>query len=587
MLITLEKLEELAAWVASSTTIEAMAVDFETNGLNARTGSRAFIMGLCIDGTNYAYFFQRGTQRDVFWNETLGARERAAMRKLFSNPRIKILAHNAKFEMAFLEVQWDVEVKGPVWCTEVMARLQFNNHFRYDLQSCAERIGSSKHAPMLAWLKKHGPKYHEAPHELVVPYVMQDAWLSWALFIDQRDTFREWDKTEVPARGIVVLEMKTTKNLHKMEAVGLHYDVEYGRRAHAHELSRAVAAKNEFMKLAGVSFVDSEKRLRPVFDAHDIPYGKTAAGNMSKDAKALLPSKDHPIVKAIFEHRDATKRASTYWENLNAIHYNGYIFPSIRQAGAATGRFSIVDPAAQTWPDDFEDPTEYPIRRAFQAPPDCDVVSMDYKGMELRFAIDQVEDHEMAELIRTGADLHQRIADAANVHRNLGKRGRFLRQYGGGAKKMSESLGITMDVAYRICNALDNESPKLKDYSDGLMAAVKKRKSFGYDWMGRRFYFDKGFEYKYPNYWNQGGCSDILRVAIEDITEFLAKNARPETRIVLPIHDELVYHWHRADRHLVEPVRGLMIKAYRIQKSLAMDVSVARGSNFHDLEEVA
>lgn len=576
MLINLDKLEEIADLVASSQTVESLAFDFETTGLKARAGAKAFLMGMCLDGTLYAYFF------------TGGLREADVMRRLFSNPRVKYLAHNAKFEMSFLLEQWGVELLGHAWCTETMARVQYNNHRSYSLQACAERIGETKYPPMLAWLKKNGhDKYHAAPHDIIIPYVLQDARLSWLLYQDQRDTFREWHKSDTPPAGLVMLEMRTTKNLFKMEYGGILFDVDYATKALEYEKDRAKKAKEEFSKLTGVSFVDSGKCLAPVFTTHGIPFGKTEAGGPSFNAKALAQTPDHPIVQAIIAYRDANKRVSSYWENMLAMQHEGRLYFEVRQAGAATGRFSIIDPAAQTWPDDSEDPTcAYPIRRAFPAPPGCLIVSMDYKGMELRFGVDQVEDHRMIELIQTGADLHQRIADSANVARNLGKRGRFLRQYGGGVEKMSESLNIPMPVATRICKALDNESPPLRDYGRGLIRSLRGVGAYGNNWMGRRYYFDRGFEYKYPNYWNQGGCSEILRVAIDDITDFLEKNAHPTTRIAIPIHDELVFYWDERDMHLLAPVRDLMIKAYRVKKHLEMDVSAAKGKNFHDLTEI-
>jgi DNA polymerase-1 len=575
MLVDLEQFKALAEFVATSQSVEAVALDFETTGLRPRAGARAFLLGISVDGTTYSYFFEGGEV------------EHEAVHKLVSNPRIKYLAHNAKFEMGFLMEQWGAEIKGHVWDTEVMARLQYNNHRSYSLQNCAERIGNTKYPPMLAWNKKYGHEHYDyAPIDIIIEYVEHDAQLSWLLFIDQRDTFREWHKSDVPPAALVSLEVRTTKNLFKMERIGLRLDVEYARRALAHERGRAAAAKEEFGKLTGVSFVDSAKTLTPVFDNLKLPYGKTEKGGDSFNSDALLPHAEHSVVKCILEYRNANKRASTYWENFLTMHVDGYLYPEIWQAGAATGRFSVTNPACQTWPDDFEDPTEYPIRRALIAPEGCDVVSMDYKGMELRFEVDQAECEYMINVILTGADMHQRVADAAGVPRSLGKRGRFLRQYGGGIEKMSKSLGISMDMARRIAKALDEESPAARGHRRGLINSLKYGRRFGYNWMGRRYFFDKGFEYKYPNYWNQGGCSEILRVAIDDITILLEKYAHPATRIVLPIHDELALYWDKRDRHLIPEVKELMIKAYRIKKTLGMDVSAAIGPNFHDLTEL-
>jgi DNA polymerase-1 len=282
-------------------------------------------------------------------------------------------------------------------------------------------------------------------------------------------------------------------------------------------------------------------------------------------------------------HRRALKRSSAYWSNFLELEHNGIIHPSIHQNKAQTGRMSISNPSCQNWSTDEDEGTHFPIRRAFIARPDCLIASLDYSQMELRKSADEAEDFPMIERVLAGADLHQEVADMASVPRSLAKNGRFCRQYGGGVPKMAATLGIEMHVAQKIADALDAQAKATTAYSRNLS---KTCKPFGYDWMGRRFYFDRGFEYKAFNYRIQGGCAEILKLAIIEIGKFLKQHARSETFMLLPIHDEIVLNMHKEDLYLLPKIKELMIAAHRDKKFLSMDVGVEVGPNLYDLEKV-
>src|ERR1035437_4068645 len=78
-----------------------VAFDFETTGLNARDGARAFIMGFTYEAGSFCVYLD-----DI---------DRFLIRDFFGNHNIKYAAHNAKFEMTFLRHQFNTEIKGQVW----------------------------------------------------------------------------------------------------------------------------------------------------------------------------------------------------------------------------------------------------------------------------------------------------------------------------------------------------------------------------------------------------------------------------------------------------------------------------------------
>jgi DNA polymerase-1 len=403
-----------------------IAIDFETNGLNPYDRDEAFVIGIAYQDRTFSYFLT-----DQFKDGNILAR-------LLGNSKGAYLAHNAKFEMSFLLNQWGVQISGVVWDTEVFAKTLNNSYGKktggtgYGLQACAERIGLSKYPPMLAWLKKKGNKhaYHKAPKDLIIPYVEQDAYLSLALYKEQVAQFNEWQKGPVPIGDIVKLEMTTTKSLFQMERRGLLLDLEYCREALGYERGKAERAKERFKDITGCEFSDSGKLFTKIFDERGVKYAMTAPtkrfpnGQPSFAEESLEAMGDEPVAQCIRDYRTANKRASTYWGNFITGSPNGEVHPNIKQTGADTFRMSVINPACQTWPRDDEDDLNYPIRRAFKAKPNCKVLSMDYRQMELRMMADESGDKDMIQAIMEGQDLHQKTADIAGVKRSLAKNGR-------------------------------------------------------------------------------------------------------------------------------------------------------------------
>lgn len=553
-----------------------VAIDLETTGLKVRAGAKAFLIGAAHRGLGNASML-------------LDESSASLLKLLCSNPRIYYAAQNAKFEMSFLRKQFGVEIIGPVWDTEIFARVCHNKHLGYSLEKCADRIGMKKHEPMMEWLgSKRGNKnkYHEAPIELLVPYVEQDAYLSLVLMEKQLEILRHWNTgTHIPIGSVVKLEMATTKNLFEMEDRGFQLDTGYCRDALSYEEARVYEAHCEFERAADIPFVDSRKTLEPLFKREGLPIGVTEKGAPSFDDATLSRSKDHPITQALLKYRTATKRASTYWAEFISLHVDGKIYPNIRQCGADTFRMSITDPACQTWPDDSLDLGQpFPIRRSVLPSPGNLIASLDYAQMELRLIVDEAEEMGMVRDILQGVDFHQRVADEAKVPRGIAKNARFAKLYGAGVPKVAKTLGVSEDVARRVCQTIDESSPRIKGYSRQLINYTRQN---GYltDWMGGRYFFDPGFEYKAPNYRIQGGCAKILKIAIHEVMKMLKAEAKGNTALILPVHDELVLDLDPVDRHLLKDVKQLMIGAYRDARHLKMDVACAVGKNYHDLEE--
>jgi DNA polymerase I-like protein with 3'-5' exonuclease and polymerase domains len=155
---------------------------------------------------------------------------------------------------------------------------------------------------------------------------------------------------------------------------------------------------------------------------------------------------------------------------------------------------------------------------------------------------------------------------------------------GAGFKRIAETLKIDLSLATRIAKAIDEAFPQVTAYTRELISFASQA-PFGYNWAGRRYYLDKRFAYKFPNYRIQGGCAEVLRIAIRDIDAlFLNVKVHEDTYMMMPIHDELTFNIHESDFYLIPQIKECMINAWK-GKHLMMDVSVEWGSNLYDLEK--
>ncbi len=120
---------------------------------------------------------------------------------------------------------------------------------------------------------------------------------------------------------------------------------------------------------------------------------KTPSGSPSTDEEVLEKlAEDHPICKALLEHRGLSKLKSTYTDKLPRMvnAKTGRVHTNYAQAVAVTGRLSSTDPNLQNIPVRTTEGRR--IREAFVASPGAKIVSADYSQIE-RLLADRAAHH--------------------------------------------------------------------------------------------------------------------------------------------------------------------------------------------------
>lgn len=554
------------------------SLDTETTGLNSYLGDRLF--SIIIADSEDAYYFNFQNYPGIDPDYVLDRSLLPALQTALDNPNSIWFMHNAKFDMSMLAAE-GVFVQGMVHDTEVCARLVHNNHLSYSLASCAERIGLAKSYAVDDYINEHDlytekksvnskkkikiPHYNKVPFEVIAPYGLQDARITFELGQYQRKTLAEKNSTMSFSQGQLSTLYKNdcalTKVCFAMERMGIQIDRDYCSRAFEFEIKQVSMAQTTFKQMTGVDYVDSAKTFLTIFDSLDLKYGMTQKGNASfKDEE--LEKIDHPIVDIIRTLRGSSKKANTYYRNfLDMSDSKGVLHANIRMGGTDTGRFSMSEPNLQNLkrPEEGEDLAEFEIRRAFVPRPGYCFVMIDYDQMEYRMMLNYARETKVIEKVLAGMDVHQATADQMNVSRTKAKTLNFMLLYGGGVEKLAKSLKISVDEARILKHKYFEALPNVQSFIRTVINVIKRRQHI-VNWAGFHCYFDDvNYAYKGPNYLIQGGCAQVMRKGLVDTYEYLKDK---KSRLLVSIHDEELLEVHESELHIVPDLVKIMECAF-------------------------
>ena len=154
----------------------------------------------------------------------------------------------------------------------------------------------------------------------------------------------------------------------------------------------------------------------------------------------------------------------------------------------------------------------------------------------------------------------------------------FLSLYGGGIKKLADDLGCTEDKARSIQQSIFKAALEIKDFIRNVTRTAEAR-GYVFNLNGRRYHFsDVRTAYRAPNHLIQGTCSEILKEAMINCEKVLRGLG---SRLVLSIHDELVFEILKGEEDVIPKLKATMEKAYTYRR-LPMAVDVEVGLNLAD-----
>ncbi|NCX34684.1 MAG: DNA polymerase I, partial [Proteobacteria bacterium] len=333
--------------------------------------------------------------------------------------------------------------------------------------------------------------------------------------------------------------------------------------AHSQELSEKISElTSQAFAIAGEEFnLDSPKQLLEIlYDKLQLPVlKKTPKGQPSTNEETLQRlSEEYDLPKIILQYRTLAKLKSTYTDSLIKIENpkTKRIHTSYQQAITSTGRLSSTEPNLQNIP--IKTAEGRRIREAFVPEKGNVLISADYSQIELRIMAHLSKDKNLTNAFNAGLDVHS--ATAAEVfgvslesvteeQRRSAKAINFGLMYGMSAFGLTRQLDIPRAEAQKYLDTYFERYTGVKDYMANTKAQAKKD-MYVETLMGRRLYLNEinaanglrrqAAERAAINAPLQGSAADIIKKAMIDINGFLKKEI-PETKMIMQVHDELIF----------------------------------------------
>ena len=521
-----------------------------------------------------------------------------SFKNIFENKKIKKVCQNGKYDIAVMR-SIGIEVNNFYFDT-MLASYILDPDQKHGMDDLSEKYLSYKPIPLsdLIGEKKDPSKIFDVNLSDLSNYSAEDADITFKLY-KKLDSELKKEKIEKVAYDI---EFPLVPVLELMEFEGIRIDTK-ALNSFSKDLQILIDNySSEIFKSAGIEFnINSPKQLQEIlFKNLNLSTGRKTKTGFSTDARALENLRgDHQIIDLILNYRQAAKLKSTYADALpNLINKKtGRIHTSFNQTVASTGRLSSLDPNLQNIPIRTEMGKE--IRKAF-VPRDKNyvILSADYSQIELRIMASICGDEALIEAFNSGEDIHRSTAalvfqvkpkDVTSDMRRKAKEVNFGILYGIGPFGLKTRLGITQAHAKEIIETYFSTFKRVKNFMDD---SVKFAQENGYaeTIMKRRRYLKninssnrvvRQFEERVAiNMPIQGSAADMIKLAMINIHKELNRR-KTKTKMVLQVHDELVFDAHKSEVDELKPViKKLMEKALPLK--VPVTVEIGWGDNWLD-----
>ncbi|MGZ8547140.1 MAG: DNA polymerase I [Sulfuricurvum sp.] len=584
--------EALLKLIATISEGSMVAFDTETTGLNPNTDSLVGF-SFSMDGKTGYYVPMAHSYLGAGAQVSQSAAAQA-MREIFNH---RVIGHNIKFDLHFVTRFLEIESLPIYGDTMVMAWLTDSARF-LSMDNLSHALLNHEMIHFKDTVKR-GENFSSVAIEDACKYAGEDAFITYRLYEILREQLLLKGGQEALDEAQNV-EFPFLLTLLGMEKVGIAVDVQT-LEIFKTEVSRELSALTEQIHtLCGTVFnLNSPKQLGVIlFETLGLAHGKKTKTGYSTDEQVLEGLKnEHSVIPMLLQYREYHKLYSTYIEPLIALarlDKHSRIYTSFVQTGTATGRLSSKNPNLQNIP--VKTALGLRIREAFVAPKGKKLIGIDYSQMELRLLAHFTEDKVLVDAFNNNLDIHTQTAislfgevDAASK-RNIAKTVNFGLLYGMGAKKLSDTLGISTKEAKEIIEKYFETFPSVKGY---FSAIVEQAKEMGYveTLLGRRRYFDfatatpmlkAAYERESVNAVFQGSAADLIKLSMNKIDE-LIRTEGLKARMLLQIHDELIFE---VDENLAEEYasRFVAIMENIMELHIPLKTSMNIGNHWGELK---
>lgn len=597
---TVVTIDALDRWVAAARAGGIVAVDTETASLDSVTGTLVGVSLSTAPG-NGCYIPVGHGGHDLLSDrpdQLALADVLDRLGPLFADDAVLKIGHNLKYDMGVL-AQHGVTIN-PIDDTMLLSFALDAGAHGHGLDELAKlHLGHDCIAfKDVCGTGKGQISFAEVPLDRATPYAAEDAEVALRLWRLLRH--RLWQ--EGGTRVYEQVDRALPACVMAMERRGICVDRAVLSRLSASFADAMADLETRIHAEAGGPFtIGSPRQLGEIlFDRLGLKGGrKGKSGDWSTDVSELerLERDGVPIARLVLEWRQVAKLKSTYTDALqdqiNPV--TGRVHTSYSLVGAQTGRLSSTDPNLQNIP--IRSETGRQIREAFVAAPGHVLMSADYSQIELRLAAAMADVPQLKAAFAEGADIHARTAvelfgEMTRDTRAKAKTVNFAILYGISRWGLAARLEVSPDEAQAIISRYFERFPGISDYMQRTLEQAREQ-GFTQTLFGRKTWFPRinsknqaerqGSERAAINAPIQGTSADIIKRAMARMDGALAKAGLSDVRMLLQVHDELVFEVPEALVEAATPViRAVMMGAAQpvVRLDVPLDVDVGVGSSW-------
>lgn len=590
--------DQLKTWAKNLDECKVYAIDTETDSLDTITANLVGISLSVKEGTgcyipighNYEGCSDQPSLDLVI--EVIG--------KAIERNKEKAVGQNLKFDIPILsrhKIQLD-KFHADTMLMSYVLNSTATRHGMDNLASYYLNYETIKYSDVAGTASKQ-ISFSEVEIDVATNYAAEDADITLRLY-NKLEGLLEDKPTQ--KKLLEDIEYPLVHVLSKVEQNGAKIDKEK-LAAHSEELAEKISElSSQAFKIAGEEFnLDSPKQLLEVlYQKLKLPVlKKTPKGQPSTNEETLQRlSEEYELPKIILQYRTLAKLKSTYTDSLIKIENPATkrIHTSYQQAITSTGRLSSTEPNLQNIPIKTSEGRR--IREAFIPEKGNVLISADYSQIELRIMAHLSKDKNLTNAFKKGLDVHSstaaevfgvNIEDVTDEQRRSAKAINFGLMYGMSAFGLTRQLDIPRADAQKYLDTYFERYTGVKDYMVNTKAQAKED-MFVETIMGRRLYLNEinaanglrrqAAERAAINAPLQGSAADIIKKAMIDINIFL-NNELAETKMIMQVHDELIFETPKADAaEVLNLMKGMMENAVKLDIPLIADAAI--GNNWNE-----
>jgi len=575
-----------------------ISVDTETSSLNTMYAELIGISFSC--NTNEAYYIPVAHKNFKSLSREFVIKK---IKKILEDPSIKKIGQNMKYDLMIFK-KYGIMID-PIEDTMLLSYTLDAGNNRHNMDTLSEiHLGHKtiSYKEIVGSGKKQ-LNFSDVNLEDATKYAAEDADVTLRLY----NILKERVDNEKLNKIYEVFEKPMIKLLSKLETNGIKIDDTYLKKLSKKFEERLIRKEKEIYKISGKEFnIGSPKQLGEIIynDLKIAKLKRTKKGSPATSAKILedLAITGHKFPKLVLEWRQDSKLKSTYTDALQD-HVNRNtkrVHTSFLLAATNTGRLASSDPNLQNIP--IKSPDGKEIRKAFIPDKNNILISADYNQIEMRILADLADVKELKKAFKNNQDIHSLTASQVfgvsldKINEDLRRKAKAINfgiiygitQYG-----LAKQISVSNQEAQDFINEYFKRFPEIKEYMNSTIKFCRKN---GYvnNIFGRRIHLrninDKNFsvrsfqERAAINAPIQGSAADIIRLAMIEIDKMIDKEKKISAKMLLQIHDELVFESsikdQKSNEKLIKKIMTSVSSSEHHMFSIPLEVSVNSGYNW-------